>query len=103
MDVQETEPRPLVLIRDRTEAPESAGGRDLAHFLRLAFGPRGADWPAWEGQPLPSGQVMTYDLWAAYVGLLIRCRLASRKPVRGAPLQLVATKRRALEVLRESL
>jgi len=99
MDVQETEPRPLVLIRDRTEAPESPSGRDLAAFLRGAFGQQGPDWPAWEGITLPSGEVMTRERWAAYVRLLVRARLATRAPVVGAPVRLLATKRQALAAL----
>jgi hypothetical protein len=100
MAVQETTERPnLVLIRDRSEAPETPGGRDLAHFLRLAFGPRGADWPAWEGAVMPSGEVMTRERWAAYVRLLVRARLATRAPVKDAPVRLLATKRQALAAL----
>ncbi len=100
MEVQDTEQGPnLVLVYDRTQAPESAGGRDLAFYLRGAFGQRGPDWPAWEGVTLPSGEVMSRERWAAYVRLLVRARLATRAPVVGAPVRLLATHRQALAAL----
>ena len=100
MAVQDTEQRPnLVLIYDQPKAPTSAGGRDLAFFLRGAFGQQGPDWPAWEGVTLPSGEVMTHERWATYVRLLVRARLATRPPVVGAPVRLLATKRQALAAL----
>ena len=102
MNDQQADQRPdLVLIHEqRPLDPEPLAGGDLAYLLRETWRRRGADW---QGATLPSGRPVTPELWRTFERLLIRARLARRRPVRGAPLELLATHRQALEVLRWAL
>lgn len=89
----------LIYVHSPYKQQHDRGAADFRHFLRLAYGARGSSWRTWDGEPLPSGKVVTRPVWDMWCGRLLKAGLASRDyPT--APLQLSGGYRDALHTLR---
>lgn len=76
--------------------PSGLAGPDLAYLVRGLWRGRGLELQAWAGATLPSGRPVTAKTLQTFGRLLRQAGLVRQKPVRGAPLELLASHREAL-------